>query len=693
MPLLDESAFIEESQLTNASRYPHSFKLRVVNPTGTVIKEQCDTDKCRIVLFIPRDSVVIADERKCGKDGIVHYRTAHGWIAESQKNGKNEPVLEILDIMNTSSVHSVASDALGAEFNINERKILRSQTIRESCCFAMCRSNVALKQLALQLSQSVLAESVPHGFSSAGAQLSKNASKISSMLSKITQRFFENPFVDLSSDNIDELSSRDSWALDSINVLAEDDNNSIFGNKKLVEDDSKDDTYGYNAAHNDTVIPPLYANEKSGHKKQIDDATMALYIGAIMKFMVLPLMDDRNGQVNTYILKYFEEQNLLSGFMKSFHFIVLTLNREIDVCFRNKELKIDCSTNEIVNSSVALSRTARCALYGLLPVLKVIQKISNYQTLLNSPLAALMNRDAPSSYSLNGTQKVENVVTKYIFDISYSVFSIFRGKYFSKFPFEIQSVWFTLIGDLLESVGIIRKKALDGKKVLWNWSDHTPAIAPDSDQQVEDRTNVFRSFLDSRSPAHQSNEEAPAVSLQHAPQSTDAGEGNDAEVDAEDMDDLLAALQLSCELNQHVHMEAPSDLSQTLVESTNGLPINTNPTNLQSPEFALPPHTDLETPRISDSMNNSLSSIRSTGTIQSLRDAFLLSAGKTKLSKDKENKMALENQSNEYVEKASEISKKYNKCIQEVIINIWQSVEQTSTLWKEGVPTNATNLM
>ena len=78
-------------------RTPQWYRLRIILPSGALIRDGPDIDTSRIVMLLPYGTIVTAYERRTLPGNIVRYRTKHGWLSEFNRDAKLDPIVELLD--------------------------------------------------------------------------------------------------------------------------------------------------------------------------------------------------------------------------------------------------------------------------------------------------------------------------------------------------------------------------------------------------------------------------------------------------------------------------------------------------------------------------------------------------------------------------------------------------------------------
>jgi hypothetical protein len=631
MPPYDE--LVDDDSI---NRFPVEYKVRVSYPPGALVKESVELDNSRIILLVPRGSCVIAYERRLSSDGIVRYRTEHGWISESQRDLR-EPVVEVIDMKCVDGSQPILPPEA-------DRKVLRVQTLRESCYFAMCRTHIALKQVATQLSQSTINDTRTSRFSS-GPQMSKLASVIAGSLSKSAFKFFENPGMcniwlgsipsidtpKITSDSYDDMSESKSNSVDN-----ESNSSSKRSGKRLSKNSNqltktKNSKKGNNNtkknAHNkrsakSTSSVPIVEENSDLLNIDINVSTLMLYFSSIMKFMILPIIDDKKGQVNTYMLRYLFESGVIMEILKTLYFIIKKTYDEISVIQVNNAGLISGDKSNII-----ISTPLRCGYYSIFSVLKVIQKIVNSKLLLNSQ----SNRYS-SSLSYTEEMQADTAIKQIIILSGKSINHIFQSKYVTKFPIEIQNIWLHVVGDVFDSVQLLRSPAskedeskeqsnemvtkkifmggndsgnMESQNTLYqsindsvrryldidihqgenqaeesdsdssNNSDFGEVFSPDEESHAVSDVTSFTTSL-----AAPSSNTSSTVSDDNPPQQEildptcvpagDIGNEEDEEMD----EDLLAALRLSCELNNSVQQGGDSSVQS--IDNSSMLPVPRN---------------------------------------------------------------------------------------------------------------------
>ena len=179
----------------------------------------------------------------------------------------------------------------------------------------------------------------------------------------------------------------------------------------------------------------------------VDAATTCLYIGAVVKMMLLPSLDDKNGQTNTFLLLEVIEKGVLDSFMKSFSYIVKTLHEGIQ---KSRSGVIADQTANYSGETYVLSPEARCALHSLTPCLSFLHKIVNYSALLRAPVTKLMERELKKS-----SPQQPNFIRQFhqaLLTAGQGMLPIFQSYCIAEFPVHVQNGWMAIVADLITSI-------------------------------------------------------------------------------------------------------------------------------------------------------------------------------------------------------------------------------------------------
>lgn len=180
-------------------RVPSYYVLRVVSTVGALLRDNCEIEGSRVVLMANYGAICTAYERNQTNNGVVRYRTAHGWMSEYRKDSQSE-ILELInagfDSSNSDNFSLKAIDE--KQENRNLRRLKEMMTVRESACYALTRINVTLRIVAMHLSHSVVSY---QSRSSRGRRdsdsLSPLAGTVSKVLTKIVKGFLTYPYESL----------------------------------------------------------------------------------------------------------------------------------------------------------------------------------------------------------------------------------------------------------------------------------------------------------------------------------------------------------------------------------------------------------------------------------------------------------------------------------------------------------------
>eukprot|EP00605_Chrysophyceae_sp_TOSAG23-4_P003045 GSChrysophyteH1.ASY1.ANO1.3350.1 assembled CDS len=498
--LLDVFASCDSSDdLTPILRTPKKYVLRVISPNGAIIREDCEFENSRIVLLAAKGTICEAYERSMTSGGVVRYRTKHGWLSEYRRDHQRDPIVEILECVYEDVPEDVAQ-LKKVERKMRDPKLKRlaeALTMRETVCYSMTRIHATLRQVGVYLSRAIMCESgdVRRTFSNSRSQMpSPSAPLLSQSLSKIFKGFLKAPFSSL-----DEASQSIHLRLVRDGIIkiydddeesprsAEEDKEREVKEKKThrsrsrspaptgVATDSsmktpnkegwskrdmvkKPDSSGKppramsrstskdNLVDTKDNLVDTKDDDAKGVEKElvpVDSAAMCLYQGAVVKFIIVPAIDDRNGSLNTYLLRTLMHFGSIDALLKAFSYLICVLHDSLNKFYAD-------GADVKVSKDDKLGAAGCCALNAIPGFLQLFHKLVHKDAIATSPVTAAMAGLVDDI----GTFQVTDLVRSVLMSISSFFAPIFANndRIFSNFPTDIKRDWLLLIGQLLKSL-------------------------------------------------------------------------------------------------------------------------------------------------------------------------------------------------------------------------------------------------
>lgn len=463
-------------------RVPDIYEIRVVTPTGAILREDCEIEGSRVTSTAEYGQIYQATERSQSSSGIVRYCTPDGWISESRKESHFD-IIEILNVLSVPKFESSVEESgdslenkisklslskvekkvelFESEKERKARRLNEMLTVRETCCFALSRLNSTLRIVAMHLSHSTVNyQSRPTSRKAQSPEnLSSMAVVVSTSLSKIVKGFYAFPFNMLGDDEYPVSSSLFGLSLSPLH--GSDSSQSI--NSMSMTNSTSTSTV---AKSNDTPmkkqspIPSRKSNQRmnksntsttfdstkkadAANNKVIDKVALCLYFEAVSKFVVLPILDDRNGSLNTHFLRYLKACNGFEGIVDSLLFVMATY--------------YDSLSGAGTSLMPSFASPAGQAAYRALPhVFAVIRRIIHPKAILQSQITLSMTKypdDTLSYYSgnISGGDTVYHIydLIHYILTvIGKKIVVLLQDKLACNFRSDLQLEWYNIIAEL-----------------------------------------------------------------------------------------------------------------------------------------------------------------------------------------------------------------------------------------------------
>ena len=370
--------------------------LRVVSQSGALIRENVDIMTSRVVYLAPVGTSLRAYDRRSTSDGSIRYRTELGWLSEYRRDKERLPLVELLDMVPSldpcSSFHGeLTSDDL--------------MTYRQSAALVMGRIHVALKQVAVNLSRSIIAESpTSRATVMRSISLADGADAIVNSLTKIVKGLCDSAFG-----NLDEkgrtIVLRESDDIDANYTeiaTTSSDQRVRVGDRRYKREDEEE--------------------EQATESVQVDAATACLFLGAVMKYVVMPIIDDNSNFINLYLLERFVNESALEALIDCFGFLLAVLQRSL------------------TEDATSLNAQGRCALAAISAFLAFFKRIVVRDALRRSPSVGLLSG------------KEVDFHRQLFVLLASKLLPIYRSQFMSQIPIDLQREWLVITADLLLSL-------------------------------------------------------------------------------------------------------------------------------------------------------------------------------------------------------------------------------------------------
>lgn len=401
-------------------RIPGSYYLRVISAVGTLIREDCEIDGSRIILLADNGTNLTAYERNITKNGVVRYRTSHGWMSEYRKDHQSE-ILELIDVGHDSLLSISKIDANETVDGKARRRLKEMMTLRESACFCLTRINTTLRVVAMHLSQSVIQyQSRPlRGRPNAG-MLSATANLASGSLSKIIKGLFFYPFSSISDDQLPKCA-----ALFGLSVQQYYQQNE--GNQITRKDSKKGLNKLSRKSYSDSIDTESEVEKLSDKNAKLDATTVCLYLEAVCKYLVLPTLECKNSNLNTHLLQSLQACKGLECILDGLLFVMSTFY-------------------DSIHEKTMITTSSHAALRALPQILSVVRKLTTPNAIIQSQITETMIADYKRDEELY-------TLVHYVYStVAEKISPVVRGLYIAEFPPDIQHDWYGLLFDLRKNL-------------------------------------------------------------------------------------------------------------------------------------------------------------------------------------------------------------------------------------------------
>lgn len=462
------------------SRIPKSYHIRVASHSGALVREGCEIEGSRIVMTARMGTTCRAFERTTTLGGVCRYRIAHGWVSEHRRDTHREIIMEVLDMTLAASEdddEETGNASLGKENESSSRRIAEALTLREASSSAIARTLVALRQAAVYLSRAtVVTDSSRYSRDRDEPATTTVSPQLAISLSKVARSYVEQPTMCL-----DESTSPQSLDLFNPGELGEsggkkdpsaggkemkrvpsaNDKDSLSGKwKKSSPRTTFGDLPTKHARDDDSLSTSRSASSRSmggGTEDDDDDATreglkvnaatVCLYHGAVASNVLLPLMDDKQGQLNTYLVRCLVAHGVLDGLLQGFTFSLACLYDAVKAMQAEGGAE---AKDAMGRTAPHLSVLGRSALHAIPSLVKILRKFASLRAYERSPITAMIGSLTDELGRVHIHEIIFDVLTK----ISGKILPIFKQQLVTKteFPADIQDGFHSLVSDLMEGL-------------------------------------------------------------------------------------------------------------------------------------------------------------------------------------------------------------------------------------------------
>ena len=137
-------------------------------------------------------------------------------------------------------------------------------------------------------------------------------------------------------------------------------------------------------------------DETMGEALTINRATLCLYMGAVVRNILLPVLEDRNGHLNTYLIRALSAHGAIDAFLDALVFVQASLNDAImDISPKGGPglgpgLGLGSAPVPGLAPDAIIGSSGRCALHALPQMFQMIRKLVQRELYIKSPVTTSM---------------------------------------------------------------------------------------------------------------------------------------------------------------------------------------------------------------------------------------------------------------------------------------------------------------
>jgi hypothetical protein len=195
--------------------------------------------------------------------------------------------------------------------------------------------------------------------------------------------------------------------------------------------------------------------EGIGEAMAVDRATTCLYVGAVVRYILFPVLEDRNGHLNTYLIRSLHAFGAVDAFLDALVFVQAALSDAVADATTDARrlplpapLPLPAADAAPAQAPALLSPAGRCALYSLPNMFQVMRKLVQRELYLKSPVTTAM------------TDLVDDIGAFDMHDLLHEIFTgaskrlvpVLEHRLLTRAPPELQQEWLAILGDLVGSL-------------------------------------------------------------------------------------------------------------------------------------------------------------------------------------------------------------------------------------------------
>jgi hypothetical protein len=240
-----------------------------------------------------------------------------------------------------------------------------------------------------------------------------------------------------------------------------------------VDDDSKSTgSSNHSNRKEDTPLIATSASQDAGgnsgsgdHQKEavaIDRATMCLYQAAVVRHFVLPVLEDRNGALNTYLLRSVMGTRGLDAMMDTFSIAFATLHDALKDQQQRQQQQQEGGGNynppgdnnnpqqkEGKKKAVGLGAAGNCAVFAMSSFASLFRKLGTRSAVTQSRVSAAL-KGVVDEY---GTFDVESMGLDVLVQLAKRLAPVVAKDSLAVLPASMHHEWLLLAGELVLTIG------------------------------------------------------------------------------------------------------------------------------------------------------------------------------------------------------------------------------------------------
>jgi hypothetical protein len=406
-------------------RVPGAFKIRIINPEGVVVKEECESEGSRIVMVAAYGSECWALERRKSSSGISRYRTSRGWISEHRKEPLKDQLVEIVDVLSRSTLLSSCGNAVGnTPASLSSDKYQEMFTIQEAACNCMSVVIQSLRQFEAYLVRLTSMSTIGNRDDGRG---STHASNLSTLLASFVASLFSRPLDLLQTSDLPHFSRLSEIHQKPVSYAT------VAAVRPLSSHGSRVRN-GFQGTSDET-------EDLLTRDVKFDSTAVCLFYCAAVNSVVLHLLRDKHGSYNSNLLGFMVHHKVVDLMLDATSFTLAVFTDSAS------ELNEPITPKSLLSAPAVSAFNAAAALLAL---------VKEFVTVTFNPIPAMTVQPSTPQPGID-THSDLALQSEIVFKMAVSFLPKFQKSSITSnsFPSELVVIWMNVISGVLQGLDYV----------------------------------------------------------------------------------------------------------------------------------------------------------------------------------------------------------------------------------------------